>query len=489
MDLNLYHRLDQIIAHSSQLNHLQFNYQLVDIFKRLDPLNTEYHLPGKHACLIASTGISYSTVKSNDTWLNVVSGVEPNVLSPGLNKIKLGDELLTIDGVSQNIRQLDVTLSEGHAIIRPDLKSISRVNGKTSKLPVRNEHTYEFKSLRGELYTVVLPWIAEVNDECVKQATAVTDALSSGQPIPRFSSATITPQREPVTVDRLFNPSGDRNVKWGIYEPSTHNMGIIKLDSFGESTSAAANLIEAIKDLLLNQLANTTAVVFDVRSNSGRPLGFAAETIPQLLSVQYIRTGSGFVLRRTVNDHIFENAGHGDLEKWAVAYKKKTEVKWTTEAEANSIGTVYTNHVGLLTARDCYGPCEVFADTIKTNYVGPIFGEDYVTGGAMTNAVDYNSFLAPASPKDFPVLPYSKNMPLAAPNFKVAWQDYVPLPNYQEALSIGFGVYSDYVVAPTLEDIINPNQFSSQFDRISKIFASFAAGHPVSTTLPKRVSK
>lgn len=460
------------------------------MFKQLDPLNTEYHLPGKHACLVASTGVSYSTVKSNGTWINVVSGVEPNPLSPQLSKVKLGDELLTLDGVNQGIRLIDVSLSEGYAMRRPDLKSISRVNGKTSRLPVRDASTYEFKSRGGGVYTVVLPWIAEVNDECVEQATAVTDALASRRPLLPINAAATTASRaqnKAASADRWFHPSSNRNLKWTIYAPETHNMGIIRLDTFGDSPSSAANITAAIRDLLLNQLANTKSVVFDVRSNSGGPLGFAAETIPQLFSSSYIRTGSGSVLRRTINQRILENAGHGELEKWAIAYKNRSNVKWTEEIDANRIGQVYTNPVGLLTGRDCYGPCEVFAATIKSNMVGPIFGEDYVTGGAMTNMVDYNSFLAPASPKDFPVLPYSKHMPLAAPNFKVAWQDYNPLPDSQDSVSLGFGVYSDFVVAPTLEDITNTDQLSSPFERVAQILAEVFAGHPISSLPPSRV--
>ncbi|KAH9275042.1 hypothetical protein BASA83_002756 [Batrachochytrium salamandrivorans] len=76
-----------------------------------------------------------------------------------------------------------------------------------------------------------------------------------------------------------MNPTDVTEVTWGIYQPGSTNMGIIKLDSFnpGDTVTKSLAVIKAIMIICLlldNGPSNTNLVMYDLRGNSGGSVGF-----------------------------------------------------------------------------------------------------------------------------------------------------------------------------------------------------------------------
>jgi hypothetical protein len=97
---------------------------------------------------------------------------------------------------------------------------------------------------------------------------------------------------------------GDSSLFYGIYT-SLHNvsLGIIRfsttliirrLSSFQTKTHAGSTLL-LIRDLLINQLKDTDAVVFDVRNNGGGSITLA-ESISQLFRINVESTSARYFL-------------------------------------------------------------------------------------------------------------------------------------------------------------------------------------------------
>lgn len=68
-----------------------------------------------------------------------------------------------------------------------------------------------------------------------------------------------------------LQPTSDEIVKWAIYESPHGKMGVIRLESFTPSSPTASvnDIILIIRELLVDQLADTDCLVFDVRENPG----------------------------------------------------------------------------------------------------------------------------------------------------------------------------------------------------------------------------
>lgn len=481
---------------AQNLNDLEFNYKFVDLFTSLQDSNTQYHIPGHHSCLVASTGFVLDEALINGALAIVVSDIKVTRLSPSLAWLNIGDKLLTIDGTSINALVRNSQAFSVFRSMRPSLRSFYRVDGKLNKFPQKNQSIYTFKNAAGQTYTVNLPWLVEVNDECVEQATAVTDAIRSGYRIkpPRINEVE-APQNRSLNPKIFFNVASNPIVEWSIYEPERRKLGVIKLKTFGDEHNNATEITLAIRDLLQRELADTNAIVFDVRTNSGGPLGYAAELIPQLFAPNEILPDGGRLVVHPINAEILANSRSGELRKWHRAYRLagtsdrySPMVRFTEISEANYLGRVYNKPVGVFTSINCYGACEVFGrtmgfDSLEGMHAGAqIFGEDSFTGGILTNSADYNTFLSVKSPKNFPALPFIEQMPLAAPNFKVGWQQYGRNWEY-------FGVRIRRLIKPTVDDIRNPNEWSSQFDRIAaELLPEFKRNpHRESNTRPNQV--
>ena len=62
-----------------------------------------------------------------------------------------------------------------------------------------------------------------------------------------------------------FQETKESIVKWDIYEKDDFKMGILRLESFTPSESTIPETVLLIRELLLNELKDTDALVIDLR--------------------------------------------------------------------------------------------------------------------------------------------------------------------------------------------------------------------------------
>ncbi|KAH6577698.1 hypothetical protein BASA60_003895 [Batrachochytrium salamandrivorans] len=88
-----------------------------------------------------------------------------------------------------------------------------------------------------------------------------------------------------------MNPTDVTEVTWGIYQPESTNMGIIRLDSFdpedvGTNSLAIEKAIMIVRSLLVNELKDTKSVIYDLRGNPGGSADFA-DSMVQLFKPRF----------------------------------------------------------------------------------------------------------------------------------------------------------------------------------------------------------
>jgi hypothetical protein len=99
-----------------------------------------------------------------------------------------------------------------------------------------------------------------------------------------------------------------------------------------------------IRDLLINQLKDTDAVLFDVRSNGGGSITLA-ESISQLFRTE-VESTSARALVTNINQKLFADVSN--RKDWGAAYMQTgpgdvytPPVKFTSNQEVNKLGNAY----------------------------------------------------------------------------------------------------------------------------------------------------
>ncbi|KAH9263388.1 hypothetical protein BASA83_013220 [Batrachochytrium salamandrivorans] len=95
-------------------------------------------------------------------------------------------------------------------------------------------------------------------------------------------------------------------VTWGIYQPESTNMGIIKLGSFdpeetGTKSLAIEKAIMIVRSLLVNELKDTNSVIYELRGNPGGSAKFA-DSMVQLFKPDFEPFGSRYLMNDLTYD-------------------------------------------------------------------------------------------------------------------------------------------------------------------------------------------
>lgn len=178
--------------------------------------------------------------------------------------------------------------------------------------------------------------------------------------------------------------TSDPIIKYGIYDPARTNLGVLVLESFVPIAKNADNVVTLVRDLLLNQLANTKSLVIDIRNNGGGIAGMANK-LPQLFSPMYFKNGKIKALVTQINSDIFKSGQAG--EEWKKAYSLVAEgdrytplVQFDSDESCNTLGQAYFKPVGVFNNGKCYSACDFFSANMQDNDISIIFGEDGSTG-------------------------------------------------------------------------------------------------------------
>ncbi|KAH9248020.1 hypothetical protein BASA81_014358 [Batrachochytrium salamandrivorans] len=222
---------------------------------------------------------------------------------------------------------LEPTIAVGHS---GAFQYLEQIAGSSNILPEDDSITFQLRRLGGRqaVYTVKVPYVALSNDECWDLSSSLYKELNSIA-LPEIPAPTIFKQKRSVLTNGASLPGNDTlhrrdtdihkrsysesvrfkdtsidGLTWAIWKNGERNMGVIKIDSFTlvlkdtKKDITFLFLILTIRDLLVNQLKDTDAILLDIRGNPGGSIS-SADGIIQLFRSDF--TASQF--RYLKNDH------------------------------------------------------------------------------------------------------------------------------------------------------------------------------------------
>ncbi|KAH6594771.1 hypothetical protein BASA50_006446 [Batrachochytrium salamandrivorans] len=283
----------------------------------------------------------------------------------------------------------------------------------------------------------------------------------------------------------LMNPTDVTEVTWGIYNPESANMGIIKLDSFSPEdvdtkSLAVLKAIMIIRSLLTNELKDTNSVMYELRGNSGGDAEFT-DNMVQLFKPDFQPFGNRYLMNQ-ITRNLFVKGKDPNVDPFAKAWQETkkgsrfTNVFFTNSMEsANTLGQAYVRPMGVFTDGGCYSACEVFSGAIQGHGAGTIFGEDGQTGGGGATVMDLDPFFIEDSPSDFQKFPFSNELTSGSKTYAntltVGVAQTIRTGRYKGQGIEDVGIKTDTVVRPQWSDLQPNPATNTQYDRISASLA------------------
>ncbi|KAJ3340454.1 hypothetical protein HDU91_000855, partial [Kappamyces sp. JEL0680] len=469
-------------------------------------------MPAPHGCYSFVQGAAFTVVENRTV---IVSGyaAQPEVQElskAAITKMTVGDVLLKINGKTFDEYQTEVKWDHGgnteSGLLRRSLAWLSARSGRTAKAPVEKEVVYELKSSKdGSVYSVTMPWVLAQKDDCIAAYQTFSkntfgSKLAAAETAPQFTINNNSPEvirarkQEPLMVsDALdvfkeyfdvipqdtkitYTPTSESIIKWTIFEPAGRNMGVISISSFVPTSTDSKGVTLLIRDLLLNQLKDTSSLLLELRNNGGGNIQMA-DLLPQLFGgPASFKTNAARAVVGPVNDYIFGNftspsdPWYRATQKAAPGDKYSVLVQFDTEQESNTIGTAYVKPVGVFTNGNCFSACELFSANMQDNRIATIFGEDLFTGAGGANVVTYSTYLQVANPlafKPFPYVTKPDSTPLEA---RVGWRQSVRVGTHDGGLIEDDGIAADANcgnVLPNTADLLAGSFSSTQYQVIA----------------------
>ncbi|KAH9275640.1 hypothetical protein BASA83_001929 [Batrachochytrium salamandrivorans] len=512
---------------------------LTDAFARARDQHTRWTNIAPYGCFHTTTGIKFAFMEGDadiakkPTVVVVSTSTSPLIrplFGEDFSKIKAGDELITIDGLSfvEWFEQNQFKSGDGANDFggqRSGLGFLTTISGKINRLPSKDSVDFQFKSQANPQtsYTVKVPYVSGHDDDCwslgsnlYKSLTGKTlpgtppanPPVSAEQPgrSPESNTTQLSPRgyqmrssenlekraaiKQSISSEQKFtvsmNPTDVTGVTWGIYQPESANMGVIGLENFSpedvETKSLAVEkAIMIIRSLLVNELSNTNSVIYELRDNPGGNTRFA-EGMVQLFKPGFKPFGDRYMINN-ITFNFFVNGKDPSVDPLAKAWQETkpgsrySNVFFTSTVEAaNTIGQAYVRPMGVFTDGRCYSSCEVFAGAIQGHSVGTIFGEDGQSGGGGAAVVELDPILIHGSPGDFQKFPFSQELasgPITYANtLSVGLIQTIRTGLYNGQLIEDLGIKTDIVFRPKWSDLQPNSTTNSQYARIAESLAS-----------------
>lgn len=315
------------------MNDLEFHYEFVDLFASLRDFHTEYRLPGNHGCIETITGVIFNVIGQGDSQKIIVSGFDNDLPRP--KNVNFGDELVSIDNIPIMDYLEDLKFfsrgANDSGSLRASIGALSYLDGKTNRLPAKDEHQYSFRSADGTAYQITMPWIVLADINCWTQVQSFLERRNPPSKIKRKVKSkamhNLNRKKQSSISSNLFKrdkpnviPTVDPMVNWHIHRPNTKNLGVIHLDDFAPLNVDSYKVAQLIQNLLMNELKDTSAILFDVRYNGGGLITIA-DVIPQFFGRE-IKTSSAYALIHDINRDIFLDSITGNIGKWGKHIKR-----------------------------------------------------------------------------------------------------------------------------------------------------------------------
>ncbi|OCQ23057.1 hypothetical protein A7985_03635 [Pseudoalteromonas luteoviolacea] len=470
--------INDVIAELDSLSSKQLNERLTKIFKAQRDLHLVYVHPTPVRNFASILPFEF------DKTVDVLGNPEVRVsnllenLVPYVGGVRLpevGDKVISYNGVSiydvvaQNlntgfganpdagfVRALEAITYKGHAI---------------SLVPEENEVTIEFVShATGETYTTVVPWVARLPRTAAASNSsdaALADSISDSTNLDAQMFADIKAELDEDNASPFATtPTADSEISWAIREVDGQTVGYIQLDSFSPNNTKE-EAVWIVSSLMQNELANTDALVFDVRNNPGGNILYADELVQLFTAKRTSPTELRFINsdinHHLLNDTIFSTLG----ENWVniLADVAGTNAQYTatetyvTKAQNNAFGQSYYKPVGVWSNAKTYSSGDVFTCAVQDNGAAKVYGENLRTGAGGANVLRHSIFARYAGAPKFEFLPYNQEM-------TVSWRQMVRHGHNKNALIEDFGCVSNQVVPKTLSSILDNDV--GNFDTIAR---------------------
>ncbi|KAH9259886.1 hypothetical protein BASA82_001201 [Batrachochytrium salamandrivorans] len=339
----------------------EFNLGLTDAFIMTRDQHTHWTNTAPYGCFYATTGVRFAFIEGDPDIINkptvvVTSTSRPYTLhllfGKDYSKIKAGDELLAINGLSfvEWFKQNQFTSGAGANDFggqRAALRYLTTIYGENNRLPSDDSINFKFKSRANPeiIYTVNVPYVSGRNEDCWNIGSNLYKSITSktlpGTPEmslpvsaeqPGHNHKLDTPHLSPESYETdipedskretamgkmssseqksavSMNPTDVTKISWGIYKSESANMGVIKLDGFspeniGIKGLAVEKAVMIVRSLLVNELKDTKSVMYELRGNSGGDVEFANSLI-QLFKPDFQPFGNRYLMNQITPEHL-----------------------------------------------------------------------------------------------------------------------------------------------------------------------------------------
>ncbi|KZN61923.1 hypothetical protein N473_20490 [Pseudoalteromonas luteoviolacea CPMOR-1] len=464
--VNAVSEIYKVIDELDTLNTDQLHARLTKIFKAQRDLHLVYlhpqpvrsyasYLPFEFDKTLDVLG--HSEVRVSNLFENLLPYVTDSRLP------EVGDKVISYNGkpihqVVEDNLYVGYGSNEDAGFIRA-LTTITRKGHAVSLVPKSNDVTIEFLShVTGETYTTTIPWITRL------PATAsATNSASNANVAHLFEESTnIEAAQHQLIKSELdtdsgspfvTNPTTDPQVSWAIREVDGQQVGYIKLARF-RVVNEIDDALKQLSELLTDELAQTDALVFDVRNNPGGLITYS-DRLVQLFSAKPVIPTKLKFLNTQLNYDILHKtifSTFGPHWQKVLADVNGTNARYTdttsyiTVAQNNEFGQSYYKPVGIWSDARTYSSGDVFTCSIQDNGVAKVYGEHKRTGAGGANVVRHSVFNRYIGAPYFKALPHDQEM-------TVSWRQMVRHGHNKNAIIEDFGCVADKHVPQTLESI------------------------------------
>ena len=490
IDSDPFPHLEKLAKDSSSITDSEFHDRMGSIFNKQHDFHTLYSFPAPYSCYRTFIPLSFKEVLgTKNEKIIAISQIADNPeiweLMPSPFPISLGDQVLTYDG--KNISELikaNIPKSNGanpDAMKNHAASMLTYFNQGYDLAPETNEVTLVMKKRTGKIYTVTLPWVSRVFQDCLKtdDKTKAFAPNTTQNEINQLFRKTYS--NKSVGTDELKS-SAEPILTYKTINNEYGTFAFLRLESFSPERLSVEQLVLETKRLLVEEFQDTDGLIIDLRSNGGGQIELADKLV-QLFTPKNPMP-LNFVLNASVaNLHWWENIEPSSPytktlhEAFELGTAYTRPIPLHNKKEVGLIGQYYFKPVALMTDGSCYSSCDMFSALMQDQGVATVFGEDSTTGAGGANVYYWNSVVGDLQNKDpgpFKYLPARQTM-------SFSWRQTYRVGKSKGETLEDVGVVSDYRIFPKLSDLYDAS--ASQVKTITKKLNSLTAKYDSSVEL------
>lgn len=443
------------------------------LFTAQRDLHMNYYLPAPYRNYTSFLPLTFTRAVGHGNYFQVrINSVNPELFeeyAPGERIPEVGDEVIFYNGrpVTEVVRSFYSTSMGANEFggFNRSMDMLNYLRHARYLLPesdyvtmvIRPYRGSRHDAARGRLYETTIPWLTRWTEPGVRYEMREIPTIKP----PKYDEAVDDYQLEYNKFLKEYNlepasaypenPSNDSEVTWGIIPKNYGDFGYIRLYSFAPDNINFC--LNEIRRLLIEELADTDGLIFDVRNNGGGYITLA-DQLSQLFIPTEAEVLQSRLLNTEMNYRFFNETAYGESNPhWRQVIndaqgtgRTYTDTSYfTTDEKANLLGQAYYKPVVVLNNARSYSSTDMFSCSIQDNKGAVMFGEDPRTGGGGANVIS-TSFLNWYLPEVFKIQP-------AGSYFRVAWRQNIRFGDHEGELVEDYGCEADRDVSKTPYDV------------------------------------